>query len=157
MEATHEYAGHLTWTGNSGTGTSSYQAYGREYRVEVAGKPDLLGSAHRAFRGDPALHDPEDLFLAAIASCHMLSYLALCARSGIRVLSYHDHARGTLLLRDDGGGAFSEVVLSPEVVVADAAEVGRALNLHETAHEQCYIAASCTVPIRHRASVTAAT
>lgn len=154
MEATHEYAGHLVWTGNSGTGTSSYQAYGREYRLEIAGKPDLLGSAHRAFRGDPALHDPEDLFLAALSSCHMLSYLALCARSGIRVLSYEDRARGTLVLRGDGG-AFSEVVLSPEVVVADAAEVDRALALHETAHEQCYIAASCAVPIRHRASVKA--
>ena len=62
---THTYATHLIWHGNRGDGTASYAEYGREYRVLVAGKPALTGSADAAFRGDPALHNPEDLFVAS--------------------------------------------------------------------------------------------
>src|SRR6185436_20939887 len=103
----HEYRTHLIGDGNRGDGTSSYAAYGREYRVVVQGKPELSGSANPAFRGDAGKHDPEDLFLAAIASCHMLSYLALCARNGIRVVSYEDQASGTLVLDPSSGGRFA--------------------------------------------------
>src|SRR5437867_11223446 len=102
----HDYRSHIVWDGNLGDGTASYATYGRQYRVVVAGKPDLNGSANPVFRGDAGKHDPEDLFLAAIAACHMLSYLALCARDGIRVVAYDDDASGTLVLDASGGGRF---------------------------------------------------
>jgi organic hydroperoxide reductase OsmC/OhrA len=88
------------------------------------------------------VHNPEDHFLAAIAGCHMLSYLALCARRGIRVLAYEDDAHGLLQLRRDGGGAFEQVTLSPRVVVADAEHVTLATGLHDLAAELCFIAGS---------------
>src|SRR6188768_3140337 len=99
----HDYAARLCWEGNTGAGTASYTSYERNWRIRVDGKPDLAGSAAAMFRGDAAQHDPEDLFLAAIASCHMLSYLALCARQGVDVVEYQDEARGRLVLAGGGG------------------------------------------------------
>ncbi len=151
----HEDRAHLIGDGNHGDGTSSYAAYGRQYRVVIDGKPELAGSANPMFRGDAGRHDPEDLFIAAITSCHMLSYLALCARNGVRVVAYEDRASGTLALDPAGGGKFEEVTLRPIVTIADS-ERERAMKLHETAHEQCFIANSCSVPIRHEATIQVA-
>lgn len=149
----HEYEARLAWTGNSGPGTADYVSYGRGYRISIAEKPDLIGSADASFRGDARVHNPEDHFLAAIAGCHMLSYLALCARRGIRVLAYEDHAHGLLRLRHDGGGAFEHVTLSPRVLVAGAEHVVPATELHDRAAELCFIASSCRTPIRHQPTV----
>ena len=145
----HRYQLTLAWEGNSGTGTSDYATYGRQYRVTIVGKPDLVGSADPLFRGDAALHNPEDLLVASLSSCHMLSYLALCARSRIAVLAYQDNAEGTLVFRADGGGSFQEVMLRPHVLVAAGTDLARATALHEKAGEQCFIAASCNFPVRH--------
>ena len=143
----HTCQARLTWDGNLGGGTSSYATYGREYHVDVDGKAELRGSADPIFRGAADLHNPEDLFLASIAACHMLSYLALCARCGVRVLAYEDRASGTLTLRSDGGGAFESVTLSPAVIVAAERDMAPAMALHATAHATCVIASSCRVPI----------
>lgn len=143
----HDYRLTLRWDGDPTIGTASYATYSRQYRIEIDGKPPLAGSADPQFRGDPALHNPEELFVAAIASCHMLSYLALCARSGIRVTSYVDDAHGRLLTHEGGGGRIERVTLRPRVEVAEAAEVARAIELHREAHERCFIANSCSVPI----------
>ena len=152
----HRYEATLTWTGNEGTGTKDYRSYGRSYVVAVEGKPELRGSADPMFRGDAALHNPEDLFLAALSGCHMLSYLALCARRGLRVLAYEDRASGVLTL-EGGGGRFTEIELNPVVTLAggdggsagvDTVDLELAEALHETAHEQCFIANSVSIPVR---------
>lgn len=149
----HTYATRLVWTGNRGTGTATYAGYGREHRISVDGKPDLEGSADAAFRGLADRHNPEDLFLAALSSCHMLAYLALCARHGVAVTAYEDHATGVLVLDPRGGGRFERVTLHPVVTVRDAAHRADALALHDAAHERCFIAASCAVPVGHEAIV----
>src|SRR5213075_538295 len=99
MNNEHHYNSHLTWDGNRGDGTSTYQSYGREWRIEMDGKPALHGSADAAFRGEAEKHNPEDLFLAAISSCHLLSYLALCAKYRVNVVAYEDRATG--VMRED--------------------------------------------------------
>jgi organic hydroperoxide reductase OsmC/OhrA len=152
----HEYASQLTWAGNLGNGTVTYAGYGREYRIDIKGKPPLLGSADAAFRGDAGKHNPEDLLLAALSACHMLAYLALCARCGVNVLSYEDNARATLSTRPDGSGKFESVVLAPIVTIAPKADPALAAELHHTAHEQCFIANSCSVPVYHQATILAA-
>src|SRR5215467_12723960 len=98
----HTYNAHVVWDGNLGDGTSSYARYGRDYHVSIAGKPELHGSADAMFRGTAERHNPEDLFLAAITTCHMLSYLALCTRRGVNVLAYEDRAYAVLAVRADG-------------------------------------------------------
>jgi organic hydroperoxide reductase OsmC/OhrA len=147
------YTAQVTWQGNRGSGTDTYAGYGRGYRVEVAGKPLLQGSADPAFRGEADKHNPEDLFLTAVASCHMLTYLALCARSGICVLDYRDEAHGALRLEPDGGGAFERVVLQPRVTVSEHSDLAKAAALHDEAHARCFIARSCRVPITHQARI----
>lgn len=153
MNNSHEYLARVIWDGNQGQGTSTYTSYGRQYRIQVDGKPELAGSADPAFRGEADRHNPEDLFLAAISACHMLTYLALCARRGIRVVAYEDDARGTMSFDARGGGRFEEVTLHPRVMIADAKDRAAAAELHENAHRLCFIANSCSVPIRHDATV----
>lgn len=146
------YGCRITWTGNLGTGTSAYDAYGRSHDIAIAGKPPVRGSADRAYRGDPGLHNPEDLLIAAVSACHMLTYLALCARNGVTVLAYDDRAQGTLTT-GQGRPAFAEIMLSPTVTVSDAAHEALARRLHETAREKCVIANSCSMPIRHAVDI----
>ena len=150
----HHYSTALRWTGNRGDGTARYEEYGREFTVAVHGKSTLQGSADPAFRGDASLLNPEDLLLVAISSCHLLSYLALCARHRISVLAYDDDATAVMELSADGGGRFTSATLHPRVVVQDAAHVDKAIALHERAHALCFIANSCNFPITHVATVT---
>jgi organic hydroperoxide reductase OsmC/OhrA len=151
----HAYTTRVVWDGNTGEGTSGYGAYGRQYRVQVDGKPDLDGSADPAFRGHADRHNPEELFLASISACHMLFYLSLCARRGVRVLAYQDQAQGLMRVDSGGGGRFEEIVLHPAVTVAANADAALAMQLHDAAHELCFIARSCSVPIRHAPSIRA--
>ena len=149
----HHYSADLVWTGNRGDGTAHYERYGRDYSVRMDGKPDLAGSADPMFRGDAARHNPEDLLLAAITGCHMLSYLALCARSRICVLAYSDRAEAVMHTTPDGGGRFTSATLRPRVLIRDAAQRARAMALHDKAHAHCFIASSCNFPIGHEATV----
>jgi organic hydroperoxide reductase OsmC/OhrA len=146
---THHYSTTLTWDGNRGTGTTTYAGYGREHHAIIDGKADLALSADPTFRGDAARHNPEDLLLIAVASCHMLSYLAIAAKRGVNVLAYRDHATGTMQTDARGGGKFTEIVLHPEVTIDDATKVERATEFHEEAHALCFIANSVSAPIRH--------
>lgn len=150
----HEYKSRLVWEGGAG-GTADYKTYDRSYRIVVEGKPDVPGSADAMFKGDKAKLNPEDLFVSAIASCHLLSYLALCARNKIDVATYEDDAVGTLAINPDWSGKFEEVVLRPRVTISSG-DVDLAIKLHETAHEQCFVASSCSCPIRNEPTVTRA-
>ena len=152
----HDYAARVVWNGNMGTGTSTYTGYARDYTVIINGKREMHGSADPMFRGSGDLHNPEDLFVASISTCHMLTYLALCARKGVTVLSYEDTARATLALDSNWGGKFEEVSLNPVVTIADPAMEEVAIALHEAAHRSCFISASVCVPIHHDATVRVA-
>jgi len=153
MHRDHTYRALLVWEGNLGEGTSTYQGYDRRWRAFIEGKPDLVGTADPAFRGDPQRHNPEDLLVAALSSCHMLSYLALCARNHVPVVSYSDEATGVMSTTPDGGGRFTGVTLRPRVEITDPGKADEARKLHDKAHEQCFIASSVTFPVRHEAHV----
>jgi len=150
----HRYSASLNWTGAEAGSTTSYQSYSRAWRMEFAGKPALEGSADPTFRGDPGLHNPEELMLAALAACHMLSYLALCALKGIAVTSYKDRAEGTMARGADGRTRFTSVRLHPEVTIADATKLDAARALHEGAHAECFIANSVNFPVENAPTVT---
>lgn len=154
--ALHTYRLGATWTGDRGTGTSGYRAYDRDVTLRVAGKPDLLGSADKPFRGDASRWNPEDLLLAALAQCHLLSYLHVAVVHGVVVTGYRDEA--TAMMEQEGiGGRFLEVVLRPRVTVADPAQVGLAETLHHEAGEACFIASSVAFPVRHEPTTTVGT
>ncbi|HEY0382935.1 MAG TPA: OsmC family protein [Candidatus Elarobacter sp.] len=151
----HRYAAHVRWTGCASGPALDYATYSREYVVEIDGKPPLRGSADVHFRGDRALHNPEDLLVAALSACHLLSYLAECSRAGIAVVAYEDDAGGEMTLID-GKIRFREVMLRPRVAIADPARIDEAVALHERAHAECFIANSVNFPVRHEATVTSA-
>src|SRR3546814_4428842 len=105
----HHYDLRVTWTGAAAGGTRDYKTYSREYRADFPGKPSITGSADAAFRGDPSLHNPEDMLVLALSACHMLSYLALAALEGLEVVAYADNARGTMQ-QEGRGGRFTEEI-----------------------------------------------
>ena len=144
---THTYTCALTWTGNSGTGTSSYTAYSRDHVFSLPGKPDLPGSSDPAFRGDARRYNPEELLVASLSSCHMLWYLHLCAVAGVIVLAYRDEAVGTMAEDAKKGGYFTAVTLRPKVTIAKGSDAKEARALHHDAHKKCYIANSVNFPV----------
>jgi organic hydroperoxide reductase OsmC/OhrA len=150
MPRKHNYSVNILWTGNTGNGTSSYQAYKRDHEIRAAGKPPIPGSADPNFRGDPARYNPEELLIAALSTCHMLWYLHLCADAGIVVVSYEDRAEGTMEESAEGGGRFINVTLRPHAIVRGS--VVQAEALHQRAHELCFVANSMNFPVRHEAA-----
>lgn len=146
---THNYEIAVHWTGNRGTGTSAYKAYGRDHTVTAAGLPSLLGSADRTFHGDRDRWNPEQLLVTALAQCHMLSYLHVAVLHGVVVTRYQDAATGTMVMNPDGSGQFESVTLHPHVDVADPATAELALTLHAEAAAKCFIARSVNFPVHH--------
>lgn len=146
MPHEHRYRVDVEWTGNRGSGTQNYRGYERDHDIRVSGKPVLAGSSDAAFRGDASRHNPEDLLVAALSSCHMLAYLHLAATAGLVVMAYSDIAEG-LMENDAEGGRFVEVVLRPTVTLRANSDAAKAEALHVDAHHACFIASSVNFPV----------
>lgn len=151
MNGQHNYSLTVKWTGNKGTGTSNYRAYERSHTIIADNKAEISGSSDPAFRGDNTKHNPEDLLVASLSSCHMLWYLHLCAEAGVIVIDYIDNATGIMRETPDGGGHFAEVTLNPVVTVTENSMKEKANELHKKAHELCHIANSVNFPVYHKA------
>lgn len=145
----HEYRVVISWSGSTGQG---YEFYDRTHRVEfphqvsVGADGGMMLSSDAAFRGDPALTNPEEMLVAAAASCHLLSFLAVAARARLDVVSYRDEAVG---LMPDGAQPMSvtSIILQPHVELAVAPGASeptaeRLAHLHDVAHRECFIANS---------------
>ena len=155
MKHEHHYQTTITWSAGAEGGTRDYKSYSRSHDAALPGKPGLALSADKAFRGDPARINPEDCLLVALASCHMLSYLALASMKGLEVLDYSDEATGTMV-QTGVGGRFSEVWLRPQVTVAAGSDLALAESLHQEAGQLCFIASSVNFPVHHEAEIRTA-
>jgi organic hydroperoxide reductase OsmC/OhrA/CheY-like chemotaxis protein len=144
---THRYTAQITWTGNRGTGTSDYRAYGRDHVIQAPGQPPIIGTSDPLFRGDKGHWNPEQLLVAALTSCHQLWYLHLCAEAGVVVVAYADEAVGRMVEETDGSGQFSDVTLNPVVTISAASNATLAMTLHMAAHEKCFLANSVNFPV----------
>ncbi|KMQ60294.1 peroxiredoxin [Chryseobacterium angstadtii] len=149
MSKEHHYKTTINWTGNKGTGTSSYRNYERSHTISIENKAVIEGSSDPAFRGDKTKHNPEDLFLSSLSSCHMLWYLHFCSEEGIIVTDYTDEATGIMAENPDGSGNFTSATLHPTVTVAEASMVEKAKELHHKANQFCFIARSVNFPVKH--------
>jgi len=118
----------------------------------MPGKRPIEGSAARPFHGDAERWNPEEQLIAALAQCHMLSYLHVATQAGIVVQSYTDAATGALHVESDGSGALVEVVLRP-VVTISAGDPAAALALHAEANRLCFIANSVNFPVLHEPQI----
>lgn len=126
--------------------------YNKSHTITIDGKAVLNVSAAKAFKGDPALYNPEDLLLSSVVSCHMMSYLYVCKQNGIDVMSYTDQAEATLEVLADGSGRFVLIKLYPKVRISNKEKIAEALSLHKNANQLCFIANSCNFPIVHFAT-----
>ena len=113
--------------------------------VRASASPSVVPQPY----SDPGGVDPEEALVAAIASCHMLSFLFLAAKAGFSVISYEDEAVGSMTKNDKGVAWVSETVLSPSIrYEGDPPSEAVEDALHEQAHEQCFIAQSVKTRIR---------
>jgi organic hydroperoxide reductase OsmC/OhrA len=147
MARRHQYEVTVTWTGNSGTGTSGYRNYERAHEISALGKSTVAGSSDPTFRGDRTRWNPEELLVASLSACHKLWYLHLCAEAGVVVDTYVDKAIGVMEESADGSGQFVEVTLRPRVVLAPGSDKAKAESLHHQAHSKCFIARSVNFPV----------
>lgn len=154
MSKQHNYHLNLKWTGNLGEGTLTYRGYTRDHIISIEGKPDILASSDPSFRGNPQRYNPEEMLLASASSCHMLSYLHLCAVHKVVVVEYTDNPTGTMLENSDGSGQFEEITLNPVIVVTEKSMIAKANELHHDANKLCFIANSLNFPIKHTPTVT---
>jgi organic hydroperoxide reductase OsmC/OhrA len=146
--AEHFFAVSLEWSGNTGSGTSGYKDYRRDTLILAEGKKTIDGSADKAFHGDRARWNPEELLIAALSECHLLSFLHVASSAGVVVESYTDSATGTLVLNSDGGGHMVEVTLRPRIEIS-AGDQSVVPDLHRKASELCFIANSVNFPVHH--------
>lgn len=137
----------MEWVGNTGSGTTTYKSYSRNFEVQSEGKSIIQGSSDPAFLGDKSRYNPEDMLVASLSSCHMLWYLHLCTTQGIIVESYVDEPTGIMLEDNNGNGHFTEVTLFPKIKIKNIEMKDKAIELHHKAHDFCFIANSVNFPV----------
>jgi organic hydroperoxide reductase OsmC/OhrA len=136
-----EYSVHIGWQRE--TPDFSYDAYDRTHWWEFGSGSRIQASSAPEFHGNAALVNPEEALAAALASCHMLTFLAVAARRRLTVDRYEDDATATMGKNSMGREAVTRIVLRPRVTFGkkrpDPTELRK---LHEIAHAQCFIANS---------------
>ncbi|MBU8975953.1 MULTISPECIES: OsmC family protein [unclassified Lysobacter] len=136
-----EHLASIRWTRNGQP--FDYEHYPRDHEVRFERGQRITGSAAPAYFGSAQGVDPEEMLVAALSSCHMLTALAIAAKKGWTVDAYEDDAVGTLGKNDEGRAAVTHVTLRPRIVFADQAPSAEELKkLHESAHRNCFIASS---------------
>ncbi len=126
-----------------------YDTYDRGHTVHYASGASLAASSAPEFKGDAKKLNPEEAFVGALSSCHMLTFLAICARKRLVVDAYEDDAVGHIERNGAGRMAVTRVELRPRVRFAPGTEVGAAAlaALHHSAHENCFIAQSVSTVV----------
>lgn len=147
-----EYRATIEWAGTAGPGEFLKGHYSREHRwtfdggvvVPASSSPSVV----RVPWSNPANVDPEEAFVAAISSCHMLTFLYLAAQARFAVASYRDEAIGVMTRSAAGVDWVSRVTLAPQITYAGKAPTAEELaGLHHKAHEGCFIANSVKTEI----------
>ena len=154
MSQQHVFEGTLHWSGGSRQDEHGKLKLARAFAVRFKDKPAIEGSSPAVFNGDDSRHNPETLMVASLMSCHHLTYLAVCERANIELLEYNDSATGTLAIKD-GKMRMVEVVLWPQVRIANAAQLEQARELHAKAHANCFMSNSVNFEVKVQPTVTA--
>jgi organic hydroperoxide reductase OsmC/OhrA len=145
------YIATIHWS-RSGDGNFAKGQYSRAHEWVFDGGVTVPASASPhvvpAPWSDPVGVDPEEAFIASLASCHMLFFVDFARRDGLVIDSYTDQAEGVLEKRSDGKMAMTRVMLRPRIewrgASPDATAIG---DLHHRAHEACFIANSVNTEV----------
>ena len=142
-----EHKANLRW--ERGDATFTYEQYPRDHEVVFGGGTTLRASAAPEYFGHSEHANPEELLIAALSSCHMLTFLAVAAKRRLVVERYEDAAVGILEKNADGKLAITRVVLHPKVTWGGEPPPSETLmRIHESAHRGCFIANSVKAEVR---------
>ena len=149
--ATHEYQARIHWERGAAPFTDNRYSRGHTWHFDGGVEVPASSSPHtvRLPMSVEAAVDPEEALVAALSSCHMLWFLSLAAAARFRVDDYSDEAVGTMGRNAAGKTAMLSVTLRPRVRFSGERLPARAdlLQLHERAHEECFIANSVTTTV----------
>ena len=142
-----EHTASLRWTRNDGA--FGREGYSRDHSLTFENGQQALASAAPDYAGNPQALNPETLLVGSLSSCHMLTFLALCAKRGYVLDGYDDSASGTLDKNAEGRMAITRIVLRPKASFSgdkqpDTAELA---TLHDRAHANCFIANSVNTEV----------
>lgn len=124
----------------------TYNDYSREYIIQGSDREPIIGTAAVSYKGSPHHYNPEEMMIAALSGCHMLSYLALAANAKLTILSYEDSPDGSLE-KHGMSFKFKEITLRPQIKISRENDLDKAKTLHEKAHHICFIANSVNFPV----------
>ena len=134
------FKAHLDWSGGAKGAARDPATYSRDLEVSIA-SASLPMSAAASYRGDASRANPEQLLVASLSACQVLTYLYVAAKRGIVVVAYTDDAEGHLALVD-GRIRVARVILRPRITLEAGADEAQARELVEKAHQDCFIANS---------------
>lgn len=142
----------LSWSRR--TPDFNYESYDRNHRIRFGSGSEVVFSSAPEFIGDATRVNPEEAFLASLSSCHMLTFLAIAAKSRYTLDEYGDEAEAELGKNPEGELAILRVTLRPKVVFGgDSPPNAQKIKMiHERAHRHCFIANSvrCTIDVSPR-------
>ena len=122
----------------------SYKSYDRTHEWKFEGGTIIKASGAKEFFGNAALPNPEEALVAAISSCHALTFLAIASRKKMIVESYEDHAIGIMEKNAKGKLAVTKAYLHPKIVFSgdNIPTTEQIIQMHHLSHEECFIANS---------------
>ena len=141
-----EHLATITWARE--TESFAYPDYNRSHLWRFENGETVAASAAPEFLGTSDRANPEEAYVAAVSSCHMLTFLAICARKRIVVDAYVDRAVGHMELNERGRLAVTRIRLSPRITWGGEAPSDATLRkIHHQSHEECFIANSVLTKI----------
>ncbi|NBX93052.1 MAG: OsmC family peroxiredoxin [Proteobacteria bacterium] len=146
-----DYKAHIHWKNNGPDFV--YETFDRTHLIKFPGGIELKGSSAPEFAGKKELANPEEMLAATLASCHMLTFLAVSAKSRLHLESYEDEPVATLDKNADGKMAVTSIRLNPKAKFkGEAPSPEKIQELHAKAHRNCFIANSlaCKMAIEPR-------
>jgi len=145
-----EHVAKIRW--HRSTQDFRYETYDRSHTVTFGGGSTLQASSAPEFKGRAELANPEEMLVAALSSCHMLTFLAIAARKRLVVDAYEDDAVGFMTNNAEGKLYISRVILQPRVGFAGSVHAEQVRSMHELAHRECFIASSVVTSVEVEAA-----
>ncbi len=142
MSQVHTFPLSVHWVGS----TLTAGEYSRDAIAQSPGKPTIITSSAPGYAGNGTRWNPEDMFGAALATCHMLTFFALAKKAGVDVHAYDDNAEATLEMVDKAM-RISKIKLAPTIAVAAGTDEAKVRELFEKAHKYCFVANSITTAV----------
>lgn len=137
-----EFKINLSW--KKGPEEFTYETYDRTHAIQFNGGQSIFSSSTKETFGNDEHANPEELFASALASCHMLTFLAVASKKKKTVADYSDEAIAVLEKGDSGKPQITKVYLNPRVRFEDGVEVSKDEldKMHEAAHRNCFVGLS---------------